>query len=113
MKPPADDDPWRPPRSGPGDWKVHLEGPDCKLDCPECGQAMEPGYLTTGAWLYWREWQDKSLLVRFSDRLPNTLPTFVGINRLPGFRCPACEMIVFRYGSHRQEWNAVEKRTSE
>jgi Domain of unknown function (DUF6487) len=102
---PQDPDPWRPPEAEVRPW-ILSTGPDgngipC---CPECGREMQPGYLTTGSWLYWREWTDRSMLVKFSDRLPNTPPTFVGTNRLPGFRCKDCEVVVFRYGGHRKEW---------
>jgi|GEM_PF-3150225 len=94
--------PWQSPGAEPRPWK---SGPGDSICCPECGAGMRPGYLTTGAWLYWRKWTDRSLLVKFSDRLPNTLPSFVGTNRLPGYRCEECELVVFRYGNHRSEWS--------
>ncbi len=99
------ENPWQSPTSAPGEKRVADFGSNSPvLKCPECSGVMEPGYLTTGAWLYWRRWDDRSLLVRFSDRLMKTLPSFVGTNRLPGFRCSQCEVVVFRYGNHRHRW---------
>lgn len=101
--------PWRAPATGPEEWRAPHSAADHSLTCPECSGRMEPGCLTTGAWLYWRDWNDRSMLVRFADRLPNTLPSFVGINRLSGFQCERCEVVVFRYGSHRLDWKNSDR----
>lgn len=103
----ADRNPWQPPEADFHARPAAVSRP-VPLVCPECGAGMRPGYLTTGSWLYWRRWNDRSLLVRFSDRVRGTLPSFVGTNRLPGYRCEQCEVIVFRYGDHRHEWHDAE-----
>jgi len=77
-------------------------GKDPSRDCPECGQAMERGYITTGAAVYWRNWEDRRWLLFSADKLPGTGPAFVGTNKLGGFRCPQCELVLFQYGRHRQ-----------
>lgn len=71
------------------------------LACPECGRPMEPGYVTVGARLYWRKWHDRSWLVSSAEGIPSTHPAFVGTNKLSGFRCALCELIIFRYGMHK------------
>lgn len=93
-----DTNPYQSPELDPEKHPLDAEVPAC----PECGQAMERGYITTGAAVYWRNWQDRRWLVFWAKKLPGTGPAFIGTNKLGGFRCPECELVLFRYGRHRQ-----------
>jgi len=71
------------------------------LKCPECGQPMEPGYFL-GKGVYWRKWGEKPYTSwGLPVSLPGTAAAFVGTNKIGGFRCADCELIVFRYGKHK------------
>ncbi len=61
---------------------------------------METGYITPSGPLFWRNWTQGIFLV-FSGKLPGTYPAFVGFNKLSGFRCHGCELVVMRYGNHK------------
>jgi hypothetical protein len=80
------------------------------LVCPECGEPMEAGYVTTGARMYWRNWSDRSWLVWPSDGIAGTRASFVGSNKLTGFRCASCELVVFRYGTHKDVYAPGQER---
>ena len=72
------------------------------LDCPKCGRPMENGYLATSGRIYWRTWRNQSWVLFGSEALPGTGPGVVGINRIGGFRCEYCELVVFGYGEHKR-----------
>ena len=74
------------------------------LACPECGEQMQHGYLMTSNELYWRSWNDKSWLVWKKEFLAGTRPAFVGSNKLSGYRCASCELIVFRHGMQKNSY---------
>jgi len=72
--------------------------------CPECGKPMEPGYLTSGARMYWRSWSDRSLLVPWASHIPGTRAAFTGCVKLSGLRCQFCELVIFRFGAHQGDY---------
>jgi len=80
------------------------------MSCPECGERMEPGYVTTGARMYWRGWGDTSWFVSYLNGLPGTRPAFVGSIKLSGYRCATCELIVFRYGTQKSSFAPENRR---
>jgi len=80
------------------------------MECPECGEPMETGYVTTAARLSWRNWTDRTWAIFGFKKLPGTGPAFVGSNKLSGFRCRRCELVVFRYGVHKKAHAPRNKR---
>lgn len=95
--------PYQPPDENSADQKVPVE----PIACPECGDLMEPGYVSTAGSLYWQNWLNPAWWHWVGlglQRLAGTRPAFVGFNRLTGFRCRGCELIVFRYGAHKKAY---------
>lgn len=70
-----------------------------ELKCPECAAYMKAGYIPiTGA----IAWRNKNEPVGFITNLSG-LPGTVWVNpfarpKLPGFHCPNCQIILFKYG---------------
>ena len=72
--------------------------------CPECGKTMEAGYIASSASLYWRKWNNQNWLLRGNESLSKTSSVF-GINKLSGFRCGDCEIVLFAYGEARKKFS--------
>jgi predicted RNA-binding Zn-ribbon protein involved in translation (DUF1610 family) len=77
--------------------------PAKSMACPECGQPMESGYVLSRSGMYWRRWSQRSwLLFPWTRCIPGTdaaLP-----KKLSAFRCPFCELVIFRFGAHRDHY---------
>jgi len=70
-----------------------------ELKCPECTAYMNVGYIPITGGLTWR---NKDEPVGFVTNLSG-LPGTVWVNpfarpKLPGFHCPNCQIILFKYG---------------
>lgn len=69
------------------------------LKCPECAAYMNVGYVPVTGGITWR---NKDEPVGFITNLSG-LPGTVWVNpfarpKLPGFHCPNCQIILFKYG---------------
>lgn len=69
-----------------------------RLTCPECGGEMAEGYLALLAGLHWREPGEPIGVPHALSGLPGTVG-WRARPRLHAFRCRACDIITFKYGS--------------
>jgi hypothetical protein len=76
--------------------------------CPVCDEVMEAGYIASSASLYWRHWTNQKWLLRGNESLSKTSSVF-GINKLSGFRCADCEIVLFAYGKSRKRFSPKAK----
>ena len=76
--------------------RLDLDGK--RMHCPECGQDMEEGYLALLAGLHWRKPDEPIGLPHALSGLPGTVG-WRARPRLHAFRCPACDIMTFKYGS--------------
>lgn len=88
--------PYQSPQADPGAETPHVP----VFTCPECGQPMEPGYVSTGQFVFWRRWTTPWWLP-YAGALRGTGPRLFGFQKLSGYRCQRCEVVVFRYGNHK------------
>lgn len=78
---------------------------DRPLRCPECNEEMEQGYITTTGRMYWRTWDDQSwILTEQQHGVSGTNPGFFSANRLSGYRCSGCELVIFRHGTQKKSY---------
>lgn len=68
------------------------------LNCPNCGQAMEPGYLSAGGGrIKWTQ-KKRSLSALAGDReIPIQNMSFTGKNSTVAYLCRSCRKIVVDY----------------
>jgi hypothetical protein len=69
-----------------------------RLACPQCGGEMAEGYLAVLAGLHWREPGEPIGVPHALSGLPGTVG-WRARPRLHAFRCQACDIITFKYGS--------------
>ena len=75
--------------------------PDLVRICPQCGQPMEAGYIPSAQGIVWRRLKQWRLWLWLTG---NTLPGSTGFlipTKIGGHRCGHCELVIFRYGSHK------------
>ena len=67
-----------------------------------CNQWMKPGFVSVSQGLLWLRNPEGST-VDFAENIPGT-NAVMRANRLPAWRCQACELLVLRYGRtvHKQ-----------
>ncbi|QDU71159.1 PF20097 family protein [Mucisphaera calidilacus] len=73
----------------------HVPEPEV-VRCPKCHARMQPGVLPVSGGIGWLPWSP-SATMSMSESLPGT-HAVMRPNRLPGWRCRACELVLFRYG---------------
>ena len=76
------------------------------LRCPTCKAMMQHGYLPISDGLVFVRGDGKAANA-FAEDLPGT-HAVMRSNRLPAWRCKACEMVVFQYG--REIAKQVDRR---
>ncbi|MEM1212950.1 MAG: PF20097 family protein [Planctomycetota bacterium] len=74
--------------------------PDARLHCPHCRATMTRGTVAVSQGLTWRR-ADQSGHADFTEQLPGT-QALRRSNRLPAWRCPACELVLIQYGKAGQ-----------
>ena len=74
-----------------------------QMSCPECGKQMEPGYFPSSGGIHWKQPDEQSVSFLLSKCLPGTLG-FWKVAKMGGFRCPDCELVVFRFGKHKLQF---------
>ncbi len=75
-----------------------------KMACPECGKPMENGYFpSTG--IFWKLPGAMPISITSKEALPGTVPRSFrwGTNKVGGFRCRDCELVLFWYGSCKRQ----------
>lgn len=98
------ENPYKAPRiNDPIEADVSEFSVDYRPNCPECCTAMEAGYIASSASLFWRRWSNQRWLLRGNESLAKTSSVF-GINKLSGFRCVDCEIVMFAYGKSRKRF---------
>jgi len=76
--------------------------------CPICDRVMEAGFIASSSSLYWRQWTNQKWLLRGNESLSKTSSVF-GINKLSGYRCVDCEIVLFAYGKSRKRFSPDAK----
>ncbi len=73
------------------------------IRCPECRGWMNPGYVAVSQGLNWMRRAEGSFN-DFAETIPGT-HAVLRPNRLPAWRCTACNLVTFRFGHdvHRQQ----------
>lgn len=74
------------------------------MRCPECNALMEEGLLPVSDGLHWLRGRPTggSGVVGMAEDVPGT-HAVMRPNRMEGWRCKKCHLILFRYG---QSWEA-------
>ncbi len=78
------------------------------LRCPQCRQWMQPGFVAVSQGLLWLR-NPESATVDFAENLPGT-NAIMRANRLPGWRCLSCELVLLRYGRTVHKHLPIPKR---
>jgi len=73
------------------------------IRCPQCRDFMKPGFVSVSQGLHWLNRESGPYGGDFLESIPGT-HAIMRPNRLPAWRCAACETITFRFGRdlHRQ-----------
>lgn len=66
------------------------------LRCPQCHARMTPGVLPVASGLNWLPWSPNATPA-MAESLPGT-HAVMRPNRLPAWRCRACELVLFKVG---------------
>lgn len=77
---------------------THFEPGPTQLPCPRCGKPMEEGYLPLVGGISWRQSSEPIGLPHALTGLPGTVGWW-GRPRLHAYRCEACAVVIFRYGT--------------
>ena len=74
------------------------------MRCPECNALMEEGLLPVADGLHWVRGRQPGGNIMAED-VPGT-HAVMRPNRMEGYRCKKCKLILFRYG---ESWEANKK----
>ena len=77
------------------------------LRCPECRQWMTVGYVSVSQGRSWMR-RAEGPLGDFAETIPGT-HAVLRPNRLPAWRCPACQLVTFRFGHDVQRQEAYRR----
>jgi hypothetical protein len=77
------------------------------MRCPGCRQWMQSGHVAISHGVMWLRNADSSHLP-FSESVPGT-HALMRANRLPAWRCPSCELLLFRFGRDVHKHHDHEK----
>ena len=72
------------------------------MRCPECNALFEEGLLPVAHGMHWVRGRKPGGVGAFAEDVPGT-HAVMRPNRLEGWRCKKCHLILFRYG---QSWEA-------
>lgn len=77
------------------------------LRCPECRQRMTVGHVAVSQGLNWMR-RAEGPFGDFAETLPGT-NAVLRANRLPAWRCTACQLVMLRYGHDVQRQEAYRR----
>ncbi|MEM6856005.1 MAG: PF20097 family protein [Planctomycetota bacterium] len=77
------------------------------IRCPECRQRMTPGHVAVSQGLHWMR-RAEGPYGDFAENIPGT-HSVLRANRLPAWRCSACQLITFRFGRDVQRQEAIRR----
>ena len=77
------------------------------MRCPQCQALMQSGFLSVSHGMHFIRGDGKGAS-HFAEDLPGT-HAIMRANRLPAWRCKACDLVTFRFG--RDIARAVERMT--
>ncbi|MEO0514534.1 MAG: PF20097 family protein [Planctomycetota bacterium] len=80
------------------------------IRCPECRQRMTSGHVAVSQGLHWMR-RAEGPYGDFAENIPGT-HSVLRANRLPAWRCSACQLITFRFGHDVQRQEAIRRGTT-
>ena len=75
------------------------------MRCPECHALMEEGLLPVSEGMHWVRGRSPSGSGAMAEDVPGT-HAVMRPNRMEGYRCKKCHLILFRYG---ESWDVNKK----
>jgi len=72
------------------------------MRCPDCHNHLEEGYVSVKDGLNWLRSANTPTGVQFAEGIPGT-SAIMRSNRLVGWRCRKCELIIFAHGRRHEE----------